>query len=350
MFKRIASIALSCSLIFAFSSCASKQEKQKFSETYIDYFDTVSTIVGFEDKKEDFDKNAEFIEKELEEYHKLYDIYKSYQGINNLCTVNKNAGIAPVKVDSRIIALLDECIRLYDLTGGMTNVAMGSVLSIWHGYRNDGINDPDNAELPPMEKLIAASKHTDISKIIIDRENSTVFLSDPDMSLDIGAVAKGYATEQIALSLKEKGVMSYSLNIGGNIRTIGAKADGEKWTAAVTDPNPDSETGYVTIVELADSAFVTSGSYQRFYTVDCKQYHHIIDPETLMPKNDFTSVSVYSQDSGLADALSTALFNMSFEEGGALIAKLDGVEAMWITDKYELLYSDGFSSIIKKNQ
>ena len=346
MLKKTVSVALICGLILTLVSCSKTQEKQRFNETYLDYFDTVSTIVGFENRKEDFEKNAEFIEKELEEYHKLYDIYKSYKGINNLCTVNQNAGVSPVKVDSRIIDLIDECIRIYDLTDGMTNVAMGSVLSVWHDYRTDGLNDPENAELPPMEKLVTASKHTDITKIVIDRDNGTVFLTDPEMSLDVGAIAKGYATERIALALKEKGITSYTLNIGGNIRTIGTKADGSKWTASVTDPDPESLTGYVNIVELADSAFVTSGSYQRFYTVGGKQYHHIIDPETLMPKNTFSSVSVYSEDSGLSDALSTALFNLSYEDGVALLRKLDGVEAMWITDKYEILYSDGFEEIL----
>ena len=346
MLKKIVSAALICGLILTLFSCSKTQEKQRFDETYLDYFDTVSTIVGFENSKEDFEKNAEFIEKELEEYHKLYDIYKSYKGINNLCTVNQNAGVSPVKVDSRIIDLIDECVRIYNLTDGMTNVAMGSVLSVWHDYRTDGLNDPENAELPPMEKLTAASKHTDITKIVIDRDNGTVFLTDPEMSLDVGAIAKGYATERIALALKEKGITSYTLNIGGNIRTIGTKPDGSRWTASVTDPDPESLTGYVNIVELADSAFVTSGSYQRFYTVDGKQYHHIIDPETLMPKNTFSSVSVYSEDSGLSDALSTALFNLSYEDGVALLRKLDGVEAMWITDKYEILYSDGFEEIL----
>ena len=350
MFKKFVSIVLCCNLIFLLVSCKPKQEMQKFSETYIDYFDTVSTIVGFEYNKENFEKNIEFVKEELEEYHKLFDIYKSYHGINNLCTVNKNAGIAPVKVDVKIIELIEECIRLYNLTDGMTNVAMGSVLSIWHDYRTDGISNPDSAELPPMEKLISASEHTDISKIIVDRENSTVFLADPDMSLDVGAIAKGYATERIALDLINKGVSSYTLNIGGNIRTIGSKSDGSKWTASVTDPNPESETGYVTVVELSDCAFVTSGSYQRFYVVDQKQYHHIIEPKTLMPKNDFTSVSVCAEDSGLADALSTALFNLSYEEGLNLLDCLDGVEAMWITDKYEMLYSKGFENIMQKNQ
>ncbi len=349
MLNKIISFAIIFALLFSFSSCTSDSSKEleKFTETYIDFFDTVSTVVGFDKSQEAFDANADFIENELSEYHKLYDIYKTYSGINNLCTVNKNAGIKPIEVDVRIIELLDECIKLYKITNGNTNVAMGSVLSLWHKYRTLGEDDPENAELPPMDKLLEASKHTDITKIIIDREKNTVFLSDPDMSLDVGAIAKGYATERIAQTLKAKGITGYTLNIGGNIRTLGTKPNNEKWTASVVDPDPESETGAVMIVELDDQVFVTSGSYQRYYTVDGKQYHHIIDPKTLMPKFDFTSVSIVCDDSGLADALSTALFNMSFDEGKKLIESLECVEAMWITDKYEILYTDGFKEIVQ---
>ncbi len=354
MFKKIVCCALICSLILALcSSCTSEQSKQgdelqKFSTTYIEYFDTASVIVGFEKDEDAFNKNCEFIEASLKEYNQLYDIYKSYEGINNIRTINKNAGIAPVKVDKKIIDLLDYCLEIYEITNGMTNVAMGSVLSIWHDYRTWGINDPSSAELPPMDKLKEASNHCDISKVQIDRENNTVYLSDPDMSLDVGAVAKGYATEQIGRALSQKGVKNYTLNIGGNIKTLGPKGDGLPWIAAVADPNPYSETGVIMNVELNAKVFVTSGSYQRYYTVDGKEYHHIIHPETLMPHNDFTAVSIYTDDSGLADALSTALFNMSYDEGKALVESLDNVEALWVTSNYEVHYSKGFEDIISK--
>ncbi len=354
MFKKFVCCALICSLILTLcSSCTSEQSKQgdglqKFSATYIEYFDTASVIVGFEETQEAFDKNCEFIESSLDEYNRLYDIYKSYEGINNIRTINKNAGIAPVKVDKKIIDLLDYCMEIYEITDGMTNVAMGSVLSIWHDYRTWGINDPSSAELPPMDKLKEAADHCDISKVQIDRENSTVYLADPDMALDVGAVAKGYATEQIGRVLSQKGVKNYTLNIGGNIKTLGPKGDGSPWIAAVADPDPNSETGVIMNVELNAKVFVTSGSYQRYYIVDGKEYHHIIHPETLMPHNDFTAVSIYTDDSGLADALSTALFNMSYDEGKALVESLDNVEALWVTNDYKQYYSKGFKDIISK--
>jgi thiamine biosynthesis lipoprotein len=194
--------------------------------------------------------------------------------------------------------------------------------------------------------LKEAAKHTKFEDIIIDREASTVFLRNPQMSVDVGAVAKGYATEQIAKSLIADGVSNYALNFGGNIRTIGTKNDGSDWSAAVTNPDNKSEKPYIMKVKLKDQAFVTSGSYERFYMVDGVRYHHIIDPKTLMPNNTFSSVSILADDSGLADVLSTALFNLTYDEGKALIEDMEGVEAVWVTSDNKLLYSTGFESVI----
>lgn len=360
MLRKIVSCALICSFICLICcSCSLNQgtqsgigqngaKLQKFNTSYIEYFDTVSVVVGYEVSQEAFDKTSKEIENLLKEYHQLYDIYMSYEGVNNICTINKNAGKEPVKVDKKIIELLDYCREIYTLTNGKVNVAMGSVLSIWHNYRNVGINDPVNASLPPMADLQKAAEHTDIDDIIIDRENSTVFLTDPEMKLDVGAVAKGYATEKIAQHLISKGVNHYALNFGGNIRTIGNKGDGTDWSAAVTNPDKTSDTPYLMNVALNGKVFVTSGSYERFYTVKGKDYHHIINPDTLMPENNFTSISIYAEDSGLADVLSTATFNMTYDEGKKLIEGLKGVEAMWITSDYEILYSSGFEKIIMK--
>lgn len=344
MIKRFISVFLVCViLLFCLCSCG---KSERFSKTYIEYFDTASVIVGYEKDEEQFNEVCSYVEEQLKKYNKLYDIYKSYEDDYNIRTINKNAGKKPVKVDIRIIDLLEYCKDVYTMTNGKVNVAMGSVLSIWHDYRTWGIDDPSEAELPPMDKLRAAAEHTDINKVIIDRENSTVFLEDPEMSLDVGAVAKGYATEQIAQDLIDMEITGYTLNIGGNVRTIGVKGDGKPWTASVANPDTSADDAYIMRVELSDQVFVTSGSYQRFYTVDDVRYHHIIDPETLMPKNNFVAISILGNDSGLADALSTAAFNMSYEEGKKLIEKFDDFEAMWVTADNEILYTDGFEKII----
>ncbi len=346
--KRIVSCALLISLILS-CLCSCTKQKERYTETFLNYFDTASTIVGFEFEAEVFSENCQFIKTELEEYNNLYDIYKSYEGVNNIRTINQNAGIQPVKVDKKIIDLLEYCKEIYTTTKGKTNVAMGSVLSIWHNYRAMYSENSNEAKLPPMENLREAAKHTDINNIIIDKENSTVFLKDKDMSLDVGAVAKGYATEQIAKELEAKGITNYTLNIGGNIRTIGPKGDGTPWITAIAKSEIAFDGEKSVRVKLDGQAFVTSGTYQRYYTVDGVDYHHIIDPDTLMPKFDFISISVCCRDSGLADALSTATFNMTLDEGKAFINSLDDVEAMWITAKGEIFYSDGFGKIIMED-
>ena len=165
------------------------------------------------------------------------------------------------------------------------------------------------------------------------------------MKLDVGAFAKGYAVEMVAKMLEEKGKTDYTVNVGGNIRTIGRKANGDKWMAGVE--NPEDTSTYIEYVELAGQAIVTSGSYQRYYIVDGKTYHHIIDPDTLMPADKgFLSVSVICRDSGMGDGLSTALFCMTLEEGMAFVNSLDGVEVMWVTEDEVKHYSDGFGVYI----
>ena len=356
MLKKLVSCVLICSLIcLSFCSCSSNQREQgdknslnKYSASYIEYFDTFCTVVGYEETKEEFDKVAKNIEEQLAEYNRLYDIYKAYDGVNNIYTINKNAGKEPVKVDSKIIDLIDYSGQLFELTDGTVNIAMGSVLSIWHDYRNRYADDTENAKLPDINILKSASNHTDFTKVMIDREKSTVYLSDSQMSLDVGSVAKGYATEQIAKSLIANGVKNYALNFGGNIRTIGTKGDGTVWKAAVTNPNKQSEKPYLMSVKLTDQTFVTSGSYERFYTVDGVRYHHIIDPNTLMPNNTFTSVSILAEDSALADVLSTALFNMTYDEGKRLIDGIKDTEALWVTANGELLYSNNFKDSVSE--
>lgn len=246
------------------------------------------------------------------------------------------AGISPVKVDGRIIELLSFSKEMYTATGGMVNVAMGSVLSIWHDARSAGLEDPSSAVLPDMEALSEAARHTDINDIIIDEEASTVYLADPLMSLDIGAVAKGFAVEKVAESAPE-GLL---ISVGGNVSSTGVKPDGTSWVVGLQDP--EGKVGVnVHTVYLDKGAVVTSGSYQRYYVVDGISYNHIIDPETLMPGNRWLSVSVLTEDSGVADALSTALFLLDYEDGLALLEAFDA-EAIWTAADRSEYFSPGF--------
>ena len=335
MKKALSAVLLIASLI-GLCSCA-KTEK-RYTATSFEYFDTVTSIVGYAASGEEFDNTKNYIFSELEKYHHLYDIYNLHDGIANIKTINESR--SPVKVDGDIINLIEYGKNIYSLTDGKTNIALGAVLSIWRDCREDG------TRLPEMSELISASEHCNPDDIITDRKNRTVFLADEKMSRDVGAIAQGYAAEMIAESLREKGISGYLISIGGNVCAVGAKPDGKQWTVGIEDPFGE---GFSEIVSVCDVSVVTSGSYQRYFELDGVRYHHIIDPDTLFPENRFVSVTVISGNSALADALSTALFNMNIEQGKALVASLEDTHAMWVTANGEKLCSDGFKEFIKDN-
>ena len=348
--KKLLSLFLALLSVFQMlllSGC--NNQKTKYTDYSFDYFDTVTNIVGYENTKEEFDAVCEKIKVRLQEYHRLYNIYNRYEGVNNLCMLNEVKGGAhkELTVESKIIDLLDYSLEMYNLTNGKVNVAMGSVLSIWHEYRQEGLDNPENAKLPDILALKSAAEHTDINGVVIDKTDSTVYLSDPEMKLDVGAIAKGYAVEETAKWMENEGIGGYILNVGGNVRIVGTRPDGEKWKVGIENPDTENEDEpYIAYLGLDSVALVTSGSYQRYYTVDGKRYHHIIDPETLMPGENFNSVSVLCESSAKADALSTALFSMTYEEGKALIESIPDTEAMWVLPSGEQRYSSGFEDYL----
>ena len=332
-----------------FTSCNKGIELQKFTDYSFDYFDTVTTIIGYEENEETFHQNCEKVKTQLEEYHRLYDIYTFYNGLNNLAVVNslENGKHNKISVNKKIIDLILFSKEMYRKTNGKVNIAAGSVLSIWHNARLAGLDNPEEATLPNKKALKEASLHTNIEDVIVDSEKNTVWLKDNEMTLDVGAVAKGYAVEQIGEYMKSIGLSSYLLNVGGNVKVINQPADDDSWTVGIENSDTENlDEPYTEILKISNNSLVTSGNYQRFYTVNGKNYNHIIDPLTLFPAEYYNSVSVLCQNSGIADALSTALFCMSVEEGNEVLKNFDNVEVLWVTTGGEKIYTDNFKNYL----
>ncbi len=324
---------------FFLTSC--KKSSQKFTDYSFDYFDTVTTIIGYEEDQSVFKANCEKIKGWLKEYHQLYDIYNFYDGITNLYVMNQSQNKL-LTVDKKIVDLLVYSKEIYS-KNPQFNVAMGSVLTLWHNYRQYGSNHPESAVLPPEDALLKASKHTNFDDIIIDSNANTILIRDENLLLDVGAIAKGYAAEEVANKMISDGITGYLLNLGGNIKIVGKRSDNEKWKVGIENPDTDNtEEPYIEYLALANMSLVTSGSYQRFYIVNGKNYHHIIDPKTLYPAEYFKSVSVLCKNSALADAYSTLLFCLPYESGKQLVGQTDGLYVMWVTNDGNRLYSDGF--------
>ena len=214
------------------------------------------------------------------------------------------------------------------------------------------LSDPELRELA-QEELTSAAQHCGIGNLVIDDDAKTVYLADPEMSLDVGSVGKGYAVEMVCQAAEARGLTSALISVGGNLRAIGTKPDGSAWVGGVENPWDSSEvyttaSSTVAAVKMSDLSLVTSGDYQRYYVVDGVRYHHLIDPATLQPAAYFDSVSVLAPDSGVADCLTTGLFCMPLEEGQALVESLDGVEALWCTPDGDIISSSGWSDHEKK--
>ena len=366
LFKRLAAGLLAAVLCLSMlAGCASsgssssepQQELTRYSTIFYDVFDTVTQVIAYCESEEEFTRQMDALHADLEVYNQLYDIYNDYDGVVNVKTINDNAGKAPVQVDDRILSMLELARQMYDTTNGKLNVAMGSVLRIWHDHREAAENNQNEADntLPTQEELEAAAQHCDINNVVIDDEAKTVYLSDPEMSLDVGSVGKGYAVEMVCQAAQARGLTSALVSVGGNLRAIGTKPDGSQWTGGVENPwdasevyTNTSDSLFGSAINMSDMALVTSGDYQRYFVVDGKRYHHLIDPDTLWPATYFNSVTVLSRDSGQADCLTTGLFCMPLEEGQKLVESLDGVEAMWCTPDKQVVTSSGWESHTRK--
>ena len=316
-------------------------EMKQYTATYLTLFDTVTTIVGRAEDEASFQKEAQKIHDELQKYHQLFDIYNEYDGIVNLKTVNEKASLSPIKVEKDIIELLKAGKDFYELSHGRVNIAMGSLLSLWHDARTYGRNNPAEAYLPDTEELEKALEHMDIDTIVIDEEASTVYFSDPSVKLDVGAVAKGWSVQRVAENTPEGMLIS----VGGNVCATGPKdKNGTPWVIGIQ--NPDNTENYLHTLNVNKGSVVTSGDYQRAYVVEGELYHHIIDPDTGYPSTYWRAVTVVCEDSGIADMLSTALFLMPLEEGKQLLEQYHA-EAMWVDREGDFHYSSGFKKLIR---
>ena len=325
--KKLFALFLALAVLFSLCSCAKTNPKAQkdyffgyFNSSNAEMMSVLSDYSGM--KKEKFEVLSKRFESELAEYHRLYDIYTDYDGINNIKTLNDNAGKGKIKVDKKIIDLLLFGKEMYVFTNGKINIAMGAVLKIWHSHRESGVT------IPTVSELEEANNHTDINDILIDEENLTAEIRDPLLQIDVGAVAKGFAVEMICEGLRADGYTAITVDVGGNLKVIGTKPNGDGWSAGIQNPDKTSATRYIYTFELKDSATVTSGDYNNNYFVDGKKYHHIINPKTLMPSDFYSSVSIITSSSALADALSTAIFNMEPNEAKSFVESKKGLKVV----------------------
>lgn len=319
---------------------------KKYTATELELFDTVTELTGYTESRDRFDEVKGELLDLLSELHRDFDIYNEYGGYEkNLADVNATVGdqYRSCVISQNLKELLDFGKETYGLTDGNVNIAMGSVLSLWRECR-----ESDTPRLPDAQALSDAAAHTDINDFYVAETKSGYLLTvfDPYLTFDVGAIAKGYAAKkavELLSSLRREGE-SFMLNLGGMVCPVGEKPKDAPWQVGIEYPTAAPKDGYLLTVSLSEGSLVTSSAHLRAFEVGGKSYGHIIDPYTLYPPENFAAVTVYCADPALGDALSTALFCMTEEEGRELIEGLDAA-VMWVYPDMTVSQTKNFEKI-----
>lgn len=318
-------IAVLCSTILLLSGCSFIPSKE--NRTYTDtLFDTVISV-------EILDPVDKEVMEGCRSLCQKYDTLFSKTNENSDIYKINNAGGGAVEVSKDTLKLIKKGIYYSELSGGVFDITIGSLSNLWDFKA-------ETPAIPAPEAIASALSHVNYQNIMI--QDNTVRLIDPNAAIDVGAIAKGYIADRIKDYLKDNGVKHAVVNLGGNVLVLGTKTDGSKYNIGIQ--KPFDKTGQpVTSVKVADQSVVTTGTYQRYFEIDGKLYHHVLDPRTGYPcENTLQSVTIITDSSLTADAMSTVCFLLGYEKSFNLINQLDNVDALFITEDGEIHYSDNF--------
>ena len=292
----------------------------------------LDTVVELMLASSDERRAEEAIEAAYAEMQRVEDLLSKYREGSQIFLINQHAGRESVTVDAETSELLQRSLAYSQQTNGLFDVRVGSLVNLW-GIGTDRERVPDDEEL---EQVVAQIASTQLEM----RATDEVFLNNPQSSLDLGGIAKGYSIDRAIEVLKQYGITSALLNAGGDIRCIGGKSDGSAWRIGVKHPR---EEGILAIVDLKDMAVATSGDYERFFLRQHTRYHHLLDPRSGLPARDCRSVTVLARSAELADVMATAVFIMGPERGLEFLEAHADIEGMIVDADGEILTSSGFS-------
>lgn len=350
-------------------------QAQKYTDVALDvgFKDIAVTFVAYTDSQQEFDNYFALMVNAFTRYGHLFDKYNHYPNVNNLKTLNDNAGLGPMVVDQAIIDLL-MLSKDWSLNSQNTfDPSIGAVLNLWHDVREEGklLNQEvpqAYGNLPTLESLQAANTCSGWDSILIDDTLNTVEYLNPCTAIDVGGIGKGYAADLVSNELIEAGLEVAIINIGdSSIKTIGSKPDGKEWGIGITKPTRPTLIGGSTLDTLyfpSSISISTSGDNQNYFIAsDGQYYHHLIDPKTLFPtQSDLHAVTIATDLSAAdAEALSKILFILPFTEAETYLTNLQNqypdqfIGALWVFEEGkapESLYvkdSEGFSVIHSSN-
>lgn len=276
------------------------------------------------------EKADEDIDLAVNEIKRIEKLISSWDPSSQTAEINKNAGIKPVKVDPELFNLIKRAIGISELTDGAFDITYASMDRIW---KFDG----SMKEMPSEEAIEASVEKVGYQNIILDQENSTVFLKKPGMKIGFGAIGKGYSADKAKKLLMEHGVPAGIINASGDMNTWGKQPNGQEWKVAIT--NPMNKDKAFALLPLKQGAVVTSGDYEKFVKFNGVRYAHIINPKTGYPATGIISATVFAPKAELADALATSVFVMGKDVGIDRINQLPQIECIVIDEEGNIFTS-----------
>ena len=317
MKKKFIALTTLIILLFTLTACKSETSTVSISDSQFK-FNTIMTITlyGYNDKSIFTEIWAKIDEME--------NTYSANINTSDVSLFNENPSTDPIPVSEDIIKMVNRAMPMSEATEGRFDLTIEPVVKLW------GIST-ETPRVPAQSEIDSALTHVNFQNLIADTANNTLQKSDPDLHIDLGGIAKGYAADQIKAFLATKGIDRAIINLGGNIFAVGSKAKDTPWNVGVQNPfEPNGDV--VGILKASDKSVVTSGSYERFFEQDGKVYHHILNTSTGYPvENELISVTIISDFSVDGDILSTSTFSLGLEEGRKLINSLDNIAAIFIT-------------------
>ncbi len=329
------------SMIFTTSCMDKNAEPEKISK---DIF-TMDTMINITAYARDLTKGREAVEQAAGEFQRINDLVGRFPGEHlpdtqksDIIRLNEKAGIAPVTVSDDTLAMVGRAIYCAKLSAGAFDITIGPVMDLW-GFGGEQYHVPTEDELNRVLPL------TDYRKIIIDKEAKTIFLPEKGMIMDLGGIAKGYATDLAVQKLRAGGIESALVNAGGNVFALGSKPDGSPWQIGIQDPR--DSTAVAAILSVTDKAVISSGDYERYFEEKGVRYHHIIDPASGRPARGVMGTTIVTNNSTDGDIFSTLMFVLGPEKGMALQKTWQEMEVVFITDQKEIIYSHGLDGLIE---
>lgn len=355
MKKKVTLFLAAMMMLFSLAACGNDQtaasgetattENQKAGELREEPYMQEDFLLGTYTRVRVYDEGKEdALQPAFDRIAELGDKITINQEGSEIDKINENAGVAPVEVSDDIYGLLKQAYQYSEESDGGYNMAIGAITQLWRiGF--------DDARKPEQSEIDEALKHIDYHKVQFNDTDQTVYLEDQDMILDLGAIAKGYIADEVVKVLKDYGVTSAIVDLGGNIFVVGHSWRGvnEDWNVGIQDPN-QARGSILGSIKESDKTIVTSGIYERFLEVDGKKYHHIFDSETGYPyDNDVASATVITDKSIDGDGLTTVIFDKGVKAGLEYIEQQtpEGTDAIFVTKEDKVYVTDGIKDTFK---